>query len=66
MIQNVLRELGGVGIYGVISVCLFFLVFTIAMIWALARKKSFLNSMSLLPLQDDRTPERLPGENSHE
>ena len=66
MIQNVLRELGGVGIYGVISVCLFFLVFTVAMVWALARKKSFLNSMSLLPLQDDRTPEHNPGETSHE
>ena len=27
MIQNVLRNLGGIGVYGVISVCLFFAFF---------------------------------------
>jgi len=53
MIQNVLRNLGGVGIYGVVSVCLFFTVFTIAMVWAFAQKKSFLNAMSSVPLDDE-------------
>jgi hypothetical protein len=53
MIQNVLKNIGGVGIYGVISICLFFLVFAGALIWALLLKRPFLNSMSSLPLQEE-------------
>jgi hypothetical protein len=52
MIQNVLRDIGGVGIYGVISICLFFAVFTVALVWAFLHSKGFLNSMSMLPLED--------------
>ena len=52
MIQNVLRDIGGIGLYGVISVCLFFLVFSVALIRACLLKKSFLNSMSALPLDE--------------
>ena len=66
MIQNVLRELGGIGIYGVVSVCLFFLVFTVALGWALMQKKPFVQSMSLLPLQDEHGAASNPGENTHE
>jgi len=53
MIQNVLRAIGGIGIYGVISICLFLVVFGGALIWALLLKKSFLKSMSALPLSDE-------------
>ncbi len=53
MIQHLLKETGGLGIYGIISVCLFFLVFGSTLIWALRLKKSFLNSMSTLPLEND-------------
>ena len=53
MIQNVLRDMGGVGIYGVISICLFFSVFTGALVWALAQKRATLRSASLLPLRED-------------
>lgn len=52
MIQNVLRDIGGIGLYGVISVCLFFLVFSVAVLRACLLEKSFLKSMSLLPLDD--------------
>lgn len=52
MIQNTLSNLGGVGIYGVLSVCLFVAVFTVALVWALRLKKSYLNSMRDLPLDD--------------
>lgn len=52
MMQNVLRDIGGIGLYGVISVCLFFLVFSIAFIRACLLKKPFLKSMSALPLDD--------------
>ena len=53
MIQNVLREVGGVGIYGVVSICLFFAVFTGALIWALAQKRTTLRAVSRLPLRED-------------
>jgi len=53
MIQNVLRDIGGVGVYGVISICLFFSVFTGALVWALAQKRSTLRNASLLPLRED-------------
>ena len=52
MIQNVLHDIGGVGLYGIISVCLFFLVFGVAFLRACLLKKAFLNSMSRLPLDD--------------
>jgi hypothetical protein len=53
MIKNVLEEIGGIGIYGVISVCLFFTVFIGALIWTLRREKSFCAVMSALPLEDE-------------
>jgi hypothetical protein len=59
MIQNVLREIGGVGTYGVISVCLFFAVFAGALAWAFLQKKSDLQSISTLPLEKDE-----PGPNT--
>jgi len=37
----------------VISICLFLVVFGGALIWALLLKKSFLKSMSALPLSDE-------------
>jgi hypothetical protein len=64
MIQNVLKEIGGVGIYGIISVCLFFVVFGGALCWAFGLKKPFLKSMSSLPLQDE--PSVAKGKDHHE
>jgi len=52
MIKNVLTNVGGVENFGIISICLFFVVFTGAMIWAATRKQTFLNEMSQLPLED--------------
>jgi len=54
MIQNILQSIGGIGLYGAISVCLFFLVFSVALVRACLLKKPFVNSMSALPLEDDR------------
>ncbi len=53
MIQNVLRAIGGVEVYGIISICLFFAVFTGTLIFAFAKNKSFLKTMSALPLEDE-------------
>jgi len=62
MIQNVLREIGGIGLYGVISICLFFLVFTGAVVWSLLQKKQYVSSMSRLPLEAESPAKNL----SHE
>jgi cytochrome c oxidase cbb3-type subunit IV len=56
MIKDVLTKIGGVGVYGVISICLFFTFFVAASIWALRLKKSYVNSMRELPLNDDCAP----------
>lgn len=50
MIKNVVEHIGGVGIYGVISICIFFAFFVGMLIWAVRLKKSYLNSMRELPL----------------
>jgi hypothetical protein len=53
MIENVLHHIGGIGHYGVLSICLFFGCFVGVLIWALCLKKPYLNSMRRLPLEDD-------------
>ena len=52
MIKNVLSDIGGVGLYGVISISLFFTVFLGMLIWVGLMKKSFAQRMSALPLHD--------------
>ena len=66
MIQNVLREIGGVGIYGVISICLFFTVFGGALLWSFQLNKTFLKRMGSLPLQDEMATPLEKGEYPHE
>ncbi|MBI5386841.1 MAG: CcoQ/FixQ family Cbb3-type cytochrome c oxidase assembly chaperone [Verrucomicrobia bacterium] len=52
MIQNVLSGIGGVGLYGITSLVLFFVFFAAMLVWALRLKKDYLNSMSEAPLRD--------------
>ncbi len=52
MIKNVLTDIGGVGIYGVISISLFFAVFIGALLLTVRMKKAFADKMSSLPLED--------------
>lgn len=67
MIQNVLRAIGGIGVYDTISICLFVSVFFGAVIWVFRLKKPFLHSMSSLPLADDNGKERTQsGGQNHE
>ncbi len=65
MIKNVLTHIGGVEVYGIISICLFFAVFTGALLWAWRLKKPFCNEMSALPLNDGIRTDR-KGDSSHE
>ena len=63
MIKNVLTSIGGVEVYGVISVCPFFAVFTVAVVFALRMKKSVAQERGALPLNDAQPVNQ---ENSHE
>lgn len=53
MIKNILQDIGGIGLYGVISLSLFFTVFSGAIIWALIQRAALCERMSSLPLNDD-------------
>jgi hypothetical protein len=66
MIRNVLSDIGGVGLYGVISVLLFFTVFTVALAWACCLRRPFLDAMGQLPLADDHRSNVKTGEARHE
>jgi len=56
MIENVAKDLGSSALFGVISICLFFVVFTGALIFALVQKKSVCQAMSSFPLEDVDSP----------
>lgn len=53
MIENVLSSISGIGMYGVISICIFVVTFCAAVAWMLSLKKTYINSMSQLPLEDE-------------
>jgi hypothetical protein len=53
MEEKVLSGLGGVGIYGVISICIFFAFFTGMLIWVVFLRQPYLKSMQELPLEDE-------------
>ena len=65
MIQNVLGAMGGIGVYDTISICLFISIFTIALIRTALLKKSYLDEVSALPLQEDEDPVA-PRDSRHE
>jgi hypothetical protein len=53
MIENVLSEISGIGLYGVVSICIFFATFCAATAWMFSIKKPYIQSMSHLPLEDE-------------
>jgi len=53
MIQNVLRHLGGIENYGILSLCLFCTVFAGVVLWTFLQKKSYLDYMSRAALDSD-------------
>jgi cbb3-type cytochrome oxidase subunit 3 len=55
MIKNVLCNIDGISLYGVVSICIFFGFFTGMLVWAFRRKKHYLNQMSALPLDAGET-----------
>ncbi len=57
--------MNGIEIYGIVSICLFVAVFTIALVVAAFMKKPFLTAMSSLPLNDGDSTSAKP-QKSHE
>jgi hypothetical protein len=65
MIQNILRHLGGIQQFGIVSLCLFCAVFIGVLIWAFLQKKNHLEYMARVAL--DVEPENAKaGGVSHE
>ncbi len=60
MEEKIICSLDGVGIYGVISICIFVAFFTGMLVWAFTKKDNYLNRMSRLPLDSG---EKNPDEN---
>jgi hypothetical protein len=53
MIENVMHNIGGVGFFGIASVCLFFAFFAGMLLWTSRLKKAYLKSMEGLPLDGE-------------
>jgi cbb3-type cytochrome oxidase subunit 3 len=52
-VHSILRHLGGVQQYGVVSMCLFSSIFIGVLIWAFLQKKSHLDYMARAALDDE-------------
>ncbi len=52
MYKNVLETIADVHIYPIISLLLFFAVFSAMLIWAFRKDKGYLNEMAAKPLDD--------------
>jgi hypothetical protein len=57
MIENVMNIMGGVGIYGVISITLSFAVFIGVLLWTVGLKQPYLKAMRELPLEGSAAQE---------
>jgi hypothetical protein len=57
MIENVLHRIGGVGMFGIISICIFFAFFSAMLVWAFRLKKSYITAMRELPLESESAPQ---------
>ena len=56
MIQNVLQHCRGIETVGIASILLFFGCFVGVLLWTFRLKKSYLDSVSQLPLEKDSEP----------
>jgi hypothetical protein len=66
MMERIVTKIGGIEGFGVISICLFFVVFTSALVWAFCQKKTFIAEMESLPLQDEEPKPGKRGGNRHD
>jgi hypothetical protein len=50
MLKNILCDIDGISLYGIISICIFFSFFTGMLVWSFVLKKNYLKHMAELPL----------------
>ncbi|HLH54854.1 MAG TPA: hypothetical protein VKY92_14690 [Verrucomicrobiae bacterium] len=65
MIHSILRHIGGVQHFGIVSLCLFCTVFLGVLFWTFIQKKTHIEYMSKVALDSDPEPLQ-PGGNHHE
>lgn len=53
MIRNILTHIGGIEVYGIASITLFFAFFLGMLAWAFRLNRRHLDRMGRLPLEDD-------------
>lgn len=63
MIKNVLQEVGGLGVYALVSLLLFFTVFTGAVVFTFIQRASLCRKMESLPLEDELSTQNRKGAN---
>ncbi len=57
MYKEVLDKITGIGLYGVVSILIFFVFFSGVLVWSLALKKAYLSKMGSLPLDGGERPD---------
>ncbi len=62
MIQNIIRHLGGIDHFGIISLCLFATVFACVFVWACLQRQGHLDRMSRVPLEEEPHSGEIPHE----
>ena len=55
MEKEILSRVENIGVYGIVSISIFFLFFTGMLIWVFTKKKNYLDKMSGLPLDGGET-----------
>lgn len=53
MIRNVLTHIGGVEMYGILSILFFFSFFIGMLVWVFRLRRPHLDTMAALPLQEE-------------
>jgi len=56
MYKEVLDKITGIGLYGIVSILIFFVFFSGMLVWSLALKKNYLSKMGNLPLDGGERP----------
>jgi hypothetical protein len=56
MFHNIIANIDGVELYGIVSICIFFTFFIGMLVWAGTLRKNHLKAMADLPLQDGSQP----------
>ena len=55
MTHQVFTTMNGIEIFGLISICIFVTFFLITLLWVTCLKKTYVQHMENLPLEDDQT-----------